>query len=618
MSDIKKLSQHVINQIAAGEVVERPASVVKELIENAIDAGANKIDVIVVDGGLSKIEVKDNGKGISREDLPLTIERYATSKLSKTEDLESLLTYGFRGEALAAISSVSTTTIVSRKGEDAYELVTTNGSAPAITPSSRSQGTTVTIDNLFQSLPARQKFLKSAETEYRYILKMFTSFALLSGNIHVTLTHNGKEIYNLPISSESLFPKERVAALYAVDKNDLLKITHQEYGISVSGYLLHPRSLKATSKFFQTYINSRPVEDKGVFKATSQGLSGFVPDFYKPTAIVHISLAPNQVDSNVHPRKTEVSLINPFRVYSAVTHAVRAALQQGVVLVDKSYLQKNDSTVPQGATFSRNSWEQRQENAFQRLRGNQPEFLFDNAQANHYGEAPEPLMQDGISNRTTSESTDAIPEYIVSQARNSLSDATVSPVLGRYIIVGFIDELWMIDQHAAAERIRYEQLKKSYLAEVSLPQQHVLTPLSIQITAEEQVVLKKHHGLLKRLGFTNKLDDNRLLITSVPTFLQKADTEQLIRDTLAELLLHDETFLSPVIEDFTSSRSISHIIATMACHSSIRMNERISAQEAQSIVKNLLECDIPYACPHGRRVVWRLSKEEIDRQFMRT
>lgn len=615
MHEIKRLSQQVINQIAAGEVVERPASAVKELIENSLDADATQIDLSIVDGGLTKIEVKDNGKGIAKEDLPVAFERYATSKLQNTEDLESIATYGFRGEALAAISSISKTTVTTRREEEGSSITSNEGIVSAITPSSRSQGTTVTIEHLFSSVPARQKFVKSAETEYKYILKVFTAFALLNGKTHFKLINNGKEVYNLPATGVDLIPRERIARIYAIDSTNLVKVEHEEYGIKITGYLVHPKQLGSTSKFSQIFINNRPIEDKGVFRAVQQGITDFVPDFYKPAFVLAITLGSDQVDVNVHPRKTEVKLLNPFRVYAALTHAVKLALQQEIAEPDRqvAYSSNNGSTSYQ--TPKSNLWERKQESAYSRLRGNQPQFFFDNQ---HYESEVQAAYEPQEQPHSEPTSFAKLPEYIVSQARLSLSDADISPILGRYIIVGFMDEVWVVDQHAAAERVRYEQFKRAYLTGTALPQQQLLTPLTVTITEEENSVLTKHISVLTRLGFDATIIDSSLVVSSIPTYLQNGNVDQLLRDTIAEFVEHDDIFLAPVIEDFTSEKNLGLIIATMACHNSVRMNERLSTIEAKSIVKNLLECDVPYACPHGRRVVWRLSKEEVDRQFMRT
>lgn len=612
MIEIKKLDQKVINQIAAGEVVERPASALKEILENAIDSGATHIEVFIEEGGLSKIEVRDNGKGISKENLPAAFERYATSKLTSTEELESIATYGFRGEALAAIAAVSKVTITSKRDDEIWQLTSAFGTLSQITPAARGTGTTVTVEDLFSNVPARQKFMKSPDTEYKYLLKIFTSFSLLNGGIHFALHNNGKEIYNFPPSAETLLPKDRIQKIYSLQSTDLLHVAHEEYGHKITGYILHPKAMSGTSKFSQLYVNARSIEDKGVFKSVSQGLSGFVPDFYKPSYILSIQLPQDQIDVNVHPRKTEIKMINPFRVYAAVTHAISGALQAQVAASDRQVAQPiSHSAAPKYTQNSLPMWEKKEASAYSRLRGSQPQFFYDNS-----------TVQNESSDSTYSPeevtSSEKIPEYVLSQATLSLSDADIQPILGRYIIVGFLDEVWIVDQHAAAERIRYERFKAVYLGEGTLEQQNLLVPLAVPLTQEELVVCKKHLDIFQRLGFNISIVDSQLVVSGVPTYLQKANIEGLLGDTVRELVEHDDLFLSPVIGDFTSEKSISHIIATMACHNSVRMNERISTLEARSIMKDLLSCHIPYACPHGRRVVWRLSKEEVDRQFMRT
>lgn len=613
MHEIKRLDQQVINQIAAGEVVERPASVVKELIENSIDAGSTYIEVSIIDGGLSKIEVKDDGKGIASEDLDLVFERYATSKLSTAADLTNIHTYGFRGEALAAISSVSRTTVTTKRDESALQITSNNGVVSPSIPASRGQGTTITIENLFSNVPARQKFMKSAETEYRYILAVFTRFALLNGKIHFVLNNNGKQVYNFPATTTAQFPVERVAKVHAVQENDLLKVTHEEYGISVSGYVLHPRALGATSKFFSLFVNIRPIDDKAIFKAVSQGITGFVPDFFKPSAIISVSLPSDQVDVNVHPRKTEVKLLNPFRVYAAVTHAVSNTLQTHVATPDRKQMEPvSKASLPDNTSFS--NWDRKQEIAYDRLRGTRSQFTFgEGYDYNSIRQVDDVDSQESIETARA----DHIPSYLLEQAKLESKNAEIVPILGRYIIVGFMDEVWVIDQHAAAERVRYEQFKRAFTEGKPVEMQQLLVPLSLPLTESEASVVSAHLDVLTRLGFQVKLERLAVQVTGIPVSLQKADIESLLRDTINEMIEHVDLLDSPIIEDFTSEKNLSLVIATMACHNSVRMNERITAIEARSIVTDLLLSKIPYACPHGRRVIWRMTKEEVDRQFMR-
>ncbi len=618
MEVIKKLSPEVVNQIAAGEVVERPASVLKELMENAIDAGATVVDVFLEQGGITKIEVRDNGKGIAKEDLANAFERYATSKLHKIEDLQELLTYGFRGEALAAIASVSKVTLTSKQKEsDPNQIHATAGQLSEIQPTSRSNGTTITIQELFYNVPARQKFLKSEDTEYKYLLEVFQAFALLNGKIHFSLTHNDKLIYTLPATQTEKFPIERVSQIFKVTKELLLPVSHEEYGISIQGVALHPKALGMQARFTKLFVNNRPIDDKGLMKAIQQGVAGYIPDTYKASGIFGITVASDQVDVNVHPRKLEVKFINPFRIFSALTHAIKATYAGLVDVEMRNRAEQAVSFTPQNAPYvspaatprfeqSTDKWQRKENNAYDRLRNTQqPLFFSDTSQA-----FIPPERNDAKSSE--------IPDFVKEQARDSLSEATITPILGRYITVAFMDEVWVVDQHAAAERIRYEKFKNSYLEGTLLEQQPLLAPISIHLSEQEATIAKKHESLFMRLGYSISFVENSLLIHAIPTFMQNADIENMLRDSIAELVEHDDLFLEPIIGDFQTNKDLSLIIATMACHNSVRMNQRISPQEARSIMTDLLKCQIPFACPHGRRVVWRLQKEEIDKQFMRT
>lgn len=629
MSIIKRLPEKVVNQIAAGEVVERPASVLKEIMENALDAGATKIDVIIEDGGIKRIEVRDNGKGIAKDDLAAALERYSTSKLEDISDLEQIGTYGFRGEALASISSVAKVTVTSKpKDADvAYNIISTYGDLSSVIPSSRDVGTTIEVENIFQTVPARLKFLKAKDTEYKYVLETFQNIALINAHIAFTLTHNNKRVYDLPGSQQKV-SVERILDILKVEKGDIISINHNEYGITIEGFMLHPKKLGETARFMRLFVNTRPVDDKGIARSLIKGISGYVPDTFKPSAILNISVDSSQVDVNVHPRKTEVKFLNPFRIYSAVSTSVQQTLKNAV----SDELGIPQGVLPKSSNFSRNfgtNWDRRSDNAVDRLRGSSANSFpgMTGMSTTRSYENPSSYQNNFSDNapsyeysQTTFEAAEQEENSAERELRRTLEQQTLVKayaILGRYIIAEWEQEMWVIDQHAAAERIRYEQLKKAILQGKSIITQKLLLPIEIPLSEGEKIAINKNIKLLEQLGFEIEVDENKLTLHTIPHFLLRSDIERLFRDVMGEIFEFDSLDMTPEISDFSSSRGISLVIATIACHNSIRMNERLEDLQAKSIVEDLLKCDIPYACPHGRRITWILKSEEIDRMFMR-
>lgn len=630
MAKIQKLPEQTINQIAAGEVVERPSSIVKELVENSLDAGATRVDISIEDGGISKIEIRDNGYGIDKEDLPQAIERFATSKLSNIEDLTTIMTYGFRGEALASISAVSKLTITSKtKDSDAaYKITVTQGNIDPLTPASRGIGTTIEISDLFMTLPARQKFLKSKETEAKYITEMVQNMALVRSDVYFTLTHNGKQIYDLPPAGQGM-TLARTTAVLKVPQDNFVPVQFSAYGTEVSGFIVHPKYLGETSRFIRIFVNGRSIEDKGIIRSLQKGIEKYVPHTFRAAGVIAITIDSSQLDVNVHPRKTEVKFLNPFRVYSTVTQAVELSLQQMVGEEMGIPPRVSNSSYLSGSASSK--WDSNEQKAFSRLRNNneysaspmmfqspQEKYGFDEATAPHQSQNNEGAHESStqMSDQEFAPSIDP-QKLVLARTASQQEMVSVTALLGRYIVVEWEQELWLIDQHAAAERIRFEALKKAYLYGKSLPQQQLLVPIIFPISPTEYSVLQEHLEVFEKLGFTVSLSEESLNVTSIPLFLQRADNERVLREAVAELATIENIGLMPDVADFSSTRDISLVIATVACHNSIRMNERLAKEEATSLVKDLLSSEVPYACPHGRRVVWMLSTEMIDRQFMR-
>lgn len=627
MSKIKKLPQELVNQIAAGEVIERPASVVKELLDNSLDSGADLIKIKIKNGGLSLIEVSDNGAGISKDMLPLAFEAHSTSKISSIEDLNSLLTMGFRGEALSTIVSISELTAVSKPEDQEAHRISFKGIEPVeITQAARDQGTTVTVQNLFSNIPARRKYMKSADTEYRKILQILIPYFIIYPNISFVLEKDGRTLYNLPkiqgISASTLHPGRFSEVVGGEFAQDMIDMHYEGEGMKIGGLIAHPSFHQSKVNHMYLFVNGRPVSDRGLIRSVMQGYSRYIPHGEKVPFVLMVDIRPDLVDVNVHPRKEEVRFINPYRVYSAVEETVAAALSKRV---------QSDYAINSGASNG-----QSEENAYQRLR-----TMMDrdsSANGGQRGDAQNADMSYGTPTLDFTKRNRSIGDSL-SFSENLLRDSSAieyNPVglneglnqdlsfedivstfqlFKKYIFVEFPEKLWVVDQHAAAERISFEKLLANYNSEAESQNQEVqnlLVPEEIQLSEVEALYIKENQEFLASLGFGVKVEGNVVSITSVPVEFHEADLSKMIN----ELLEINNEEGSELIFDLSLHKE--DVIATIACHNSIRSNQRLHSSEGRSLVEQLLKCENPYSCPHGRPIVWRLSLTDLDKNFDRT
>ncbi|MBN2100539.1 DNA mismatch repair endonuclease MutL [Candidatus Dojkabacteria bacterium] len=608
---IKKLDQKLIDQIAAGEVVERPASVLKELLDNAIDAGATKITIRVHQGGIKRIEVQDNGVGMSPSDLSLSIQPHTTSKIEKISDLNKVETLGFRGEALASIASVSKVRIASLASVDysesgqntiqATQISIEGGEKISEEVVSRDFGTTVVIEDLFYNVPARRKFLKTPRTEYRKLLDTFIPVSLINPQIHFVFQVDDREVYNLPSVTEvgagTIHPQRLSEVIKGLD---FVGLFYDGEGITVGGVVGHPKHHggKVSSQFI--YVNGRPVWDNGIAKAVTVGASRFIPDGMRVPFVIAINLPPDGVDVNVHPRKTEVKFANPFRIYSAVEKSVKAAYEENLgkniesdeyhrfrkdgVISNIGHLEKDeesgDDTYVVGKKYG-----VRQSMEFSRM-----------------------LLQDHPVNADDS----GFAKFDKDSEPSSDEVTAARQFMSRYIVASVGEELWIVDQHAAAERIRFETLIEEY-SKKKVEVQNLLSPLSVEIGKSDIEFVKENVGFFEKLGFILKVEEG-VDLAGVPSILSDADHAAVFMSVIEEIRDVEEFKDKDEILD---DKFKSSVIATMACHSSVRMNQKLSDEESLNLVKNLLNCANSYSCPHGRPIVWRLEKKDIEVHFDR-
>ena len=594
---LNELSQDVVNKIAAGEVIERPSSVVKELVDNSIDAGATKIQIKVVNGGIDLIEVGDNGSGIPKENLADIFKPHTTSKISSLDDLNNLLTMGFRGEALSTIVSVSDVVLASKytDSDSAFEIEYKGVNDFIVKKVAREAGTAVVVKNLFANIPARRKYLKSAQTEYKKILDILYPYFLIYPNIHFTLIKDEKKVFDLisiPDSKAGSISKERVKNVLKGEFTDrMLKLFFNGNGVEIQGVTAHPQDHQKTSANQYIFVNSRPIWDSGIAKAVIQGYERYIPFGEKVPFIVNIKINPDQIDVNVHPRKEEIRFLNPFRVYASVTEAVSRAVRTSVSYKIESEFKpaaytsgsvKKKEYTKRDITFSPNQSASVRDS-----------LLF----------SKEVLDESSYIKTVTSENIQ-VDEKEGEGIRN------IFQIFNKYIVIEFENDiLWIIDQHAAAERINFEKFKKA--KEGNIDKQNLLVPVAIPASENELVIFDELKSIFSDLGFDYKMWKDKIIINSVPVEFVNTDFKKLFDEIFS--LGNEQSDVSK-----GANKLKEDILATMACHASVRSGQSLHREEMIDIYKRLMQCENPYSCPHGRPAVWKLKLSEIDSNFERT
>ncbi len=626
MPKIQKLSEEVIKRIAAGEVVERPASVVKELIENAIDAQAQNIKIILENGGKSLIKIIDDGIGIDREDLDIILEPHTTSKIKNLEDIYNIGTLGFRGEALHAISSISKITIKSKthKQKVAYKL----GNYPKfnIVPTTGNIGTTIEVKDLFYNIPARQKFLKSDRTELKHILDIIEAYALAYSKIGFEVIHNGKVILHLPLDQNK---EKRFASLLKIDTSSIHLIEHSYFNYKMQALIPNQKIQLENRGYFKIFLNDRYITDNTIKKAVQEALEGFVPKGTKISVLLMLYIPKHLVDVNIHPRKLEVKFQNPYRIYSFIKHSISTNLpkvtHEHFTSTSETLTQlpsldaygNAPSNLPNNKPTSTSSlFDKKLDIAYSRLRnkGQTTEYTDINYTEVQTTTPPELRLEDSghtqslnINNNNSNKST----QMLITEFQNS-SIGNVMQVFNKYLLVEIGSELWVIDQHAAYERIRFEKLKKQN----QIKTQTLLEPIKIEIPAAYITLLENElFDYLKKIGFELHLNKNHVQITGIPNILNPNEIVSTFFKALSNVSNAEEAF-----NEFKSINKSKYelLVATFACHTAIRTGDTLNKEEIKKLVEELLSCEIPTSCPHGRPTIYKLSITDIDKWFLRT
>jgi DNA mismatch repair protein MutL len=587
MGVIRVLNENVANQIAAGEVVERPESVVKELVENALDAGASRILVEIVGGGADLLEVADDGCGMERDDAVLALERHATSKIRGAEDLRSITTFGFRGEALPSIASVSRLTLTTATGATpgGTRVVVHTGTIVQVEPAPHPRGTTVRVEALFQNAPARRKFLRSAATESARILDRVEVIAIAHPAIAFRLSSRGKEIASWPPASSAI---ERVSQILGSDQAARLLTVRQEVaGTRLDGVVSSPELNRSSPRDLRLYVNGRPVRDRRVQHAIQASYATLLPRGRYPVAYLFLTVPPGEVDVNVHPAKGEVRFLRPGSIHDLVHATLLDALR---VARPFYVLSQAPRSVAEPAAA----------------------FVAGGGDAGRSGPEGGRSMPSLIPGEPRSAPSTTAPTGRAPAIPLLLEPAALSPLAQyreSYILASAPDGLVIVDQHAAHERVLYEAFMGSP-GNRSVERQRLLFPAVLEVTPSQYQAYLESAGSLDALGFgIESFGESTLKIAEIPAILSGVALERLMRDLLDEML---EWRRAEGLEGLRH-----RIVSTAACHAAVTANQALGGAEMARIVADLLRTASPMTCPHGRPVLLRLGLDYLEKEFKR-
>jgi DNA mismatch repair protein MutL len=603
---IQQLPDILVNQIAAGEVVERPASVVKELVENALDAGARRIDIDLEEGGIRLVRVRDDGAGIAAAELPLAVSRHATSKIASLEDLEGVATLGFRGEALPSIASVSRFAMTSCRDGAAHgaKLAVEGGRVGEVVPGAHPRGTTVEVRELFFNVPARRKFLRAERTELGHVEEWLRSLALARPDVELRVSHNGRPTRrwqangaDLADPADDSLPMRRLEeALGGGFAGNALRVDHSGAGLRLHGWIARPAYNRASADQQYLYANGRSVRDRSVAHAVRQAYADVLFHGRHPAYVLFLELDPRRVDVNVHPAKHEVRFRDARLVHDFVYRTLHEALAE--TRAGTHPVHAAADAVPgarQGPGFHQQSPlglpPAPGRTAVAEALAGYAALYGERASANDREPGPHPPLPRG-------------------------TEATLPPLghalaqlHGIYILAESAEGLVVVDMHAAHERIGYEKLKAAHDGE-GLRRQPLLVPATVAVSEREADVAEREAATLAELGFEiDRAGPQSLLLRAVPALLAHGDVEVLLRDVLADLLEHGASRRVAQARD--------ELLATMACHGAVRANRRLTLPEMDALLREMEATERSGQCNHGRPTWTRFSLAEIDRWFLR-
>ncbi|GAA5524338.1 DNA mismatch repair protein MutL [Microbulbifer aestuariivivens] len=629
---IAQLTPRLANQIAAGEVVERPASVIKELLENSLDAGATRLDVEIENGGIKRIKVRDNGRGIGREDLPLALARHATSKIHALEDLEAVATLGFRGEALASISSVARLVMTSSREDSGkgWQVSAEGRDMQAqLVPAAHPRGTTVDVRDLFFNTPARRKFLRTEKTEFNRVDDTIKRLALSRFDVSITLRHNGKGVHNLRAGSGRVEMERRVSQICGpAFMQNALHIDVERSGLRLWGWVAEPAFSRSQADLQFFYVNGRAIRDKVVSHAVRRAFADVLYHGRHPAFVLYLELDPASVDVNVHPTKHEVR----FRDSRLVHDFLFGSLHRALASVRPGDRGEDDVTAENfrarpepvaGLAAGEFAGQQRMSLA-SAPSGEALQRQMESYGALHQPYGGAPGVAEVAPGTPVSPGMNGLeagprpaPRPMIDMAMPTAQEGEDAPPLGYalaqlhgiYILAQNQQGLIVVDMHAAHERIVYERMKTAHAAG-GIQAQPLLVPVSLAVSQREADCFEERSEVFSSLGFVlQRAGPETLLVRQVPTMLHGAQVEQLVRDVLADLLAEGGS-------DRIGER-INEILSTMACHGSVRANRKLTVPEMNALLRDMERTERSGQCNHGRPTWTQVKLADMDKWFLR-
>ena len=555
MGNIVLLDDLTINKIAAGEVIERPANVVKELVENSIDAGATKIIIEIKNGGKTLVKIVDNGKGISSNDIPLSLERHATSKIRKIEDLEHTYSMGFRGEALASIASISELTMMTKTAEEnGAKIIAEAGEIIEVEEMGLPVGTTIMVEKLFFNTPVRYKFLKNDATEFRYIKEWVQKTALVNSDIAFKLINDRKIVFQTNGNGNI---RDIIYLLYGkeIEKN-LLDVNYESEGIKVTGVIGNTTIARDNRKSQILYLNKRNIKNQILTNSADQAFKGATGIGKYGFFILNLEMPANYYDVNVHPTKMEVRFNDENKLYKVFYHAIKSSMLNGEFLDNDEKEQKKENYIENELVFLTNKFK-----------------------------------------------NDKPVELINRENKREIEYKYIGILFRTFIIIEIGNDMFLIDQHAGHERILYEQIKENYKNHLQNNSQLMLIPEVYNLSHKEIEFVKENIELFRNTGFDIELfGENSVKISGIPDIEYKVNKNKMFLDVLDEMLTTERTAIKDVEERF---------IATVACKAAVKANMDLSRQEVDNLIQRLLKLKNPFTCPHGRPTTIKFSKDEL-------
>ena len=594
MAKIKIMSENLKNKIAAGEVVEKCASVVKELVENSIDAGAKNIKIDLLNGGLKEIKITDDGVGMEQEDAILAFQRHATSKLIREDDLFFINTLGFRGEALPSIASVSEVDMITCASNIGTHLHIKGGKLTINEPAPSRKGTIITINNLFYNTPARLKYLKSEQYELANSVSFIEKLSFSYPNIKFELTNNDKTLVKTSGSGNLL---KTIHEIYGLNvSSNMLEVKGITDDYTMEGYICKPEILKSNRNHMITIVNGRIVKNNELNRAINDAYFRYKPDIKYPVVVLKFETDPTLIDVNIHPTKQDIKLSKTSELYDMIINTIQEKLKQELLVPNAL---KEQSVI---INLPKNMAEEKTEEPTEIQET--LEFIEDTKVNN-----PPITETPRISIKEETTKYQSLKDRLINPGFKNLNLYVIGQVLGTYIVCQNETGLYLIDQHAAQERVNYElvetQFKNKQTNTISL-----LVPINIELSQSDFIKIKEHLDIIIDLGFNiEEFGINTYTIKSHPSWLKEGHEEEIIRNIFDEIIIEGN--------NFDRIRFNNRLIATIACKMSVRANTRLSREAMEEIINNLMKCQNPYNCAHGRPTIVKFSTYDLERMFKR-